>query len=534
MKKNNLNRVILLIKFSIMSILLMISCDKGFVEMNTNPNAFTEPIVTNLFSYAQIRTVGSGTADRNRTNIKHMSGAMQYFSTLTDYWYGEKGVVHEQNGNFFETVYTSHLRELSFVLSETENNPDQVNLNAMAKIWKIFALHRVTDAYGDVPYKDALQGMSGVYKPKYDKQSDIYPWMLADLEAAINQLDGSKSSIGAADVIFGGSIDKWKSFGYSLMLRLGMRLTKVDQSMAETWVKKAIAGGVIDKIDDQALLKHTSTNSNNWNWDAYELKRESLSEGSAGLGLIKMGETFMELLHAHNDPRIPFYATLWEGNINSKQLEVISETTKPELQKGLPHGYLPSTISQAIPTWASSMLTTYSEPNTATMANYSAPTIILSLSEVEFLLAEAVLRGWKAGDAETHYHNGIRANMESSYLYPNFDIEPMYLTDVKIDAYIAAHPLTGTDQEKMQQIHLQTYFAFYMYTDFFEAFSTWRRTGVPALQRINYILNTTDGYPIRRLRYSNQELALNEANVEAAIAAMGGNTLSTRVWWDKE
>jgi hypothetical protein len=521
-------------KISLVSVLLLTSCDKGFEEMNENPNAYTEPALKPLFTNSLIRVVGTGTADRNRTNIKFCSGAMQYFSTLTNYWYGEKGMVHAQSGNFFETIYTSHLRELVVVINATEGKPELINQNSMAKIWRIYALHRATDAYGDVPYKEASIGNSGIYKPKYDKQSDIYPWMLQDLESAINSLDPSLVSFGSADVIFGGNVNKWKAFGYSLMLRLGMRLTKVDPALAQTWVQKAIIGGVFQSVDAQALLKHTKDNSNTWNWDARELKRESLPESNKGLGLVKMGKTFMDLLQSNNDPRIPFYCTLWEGNIDSKQLQVIATTTRPEVQKGLPHGYDPGTIGQAIPNWTSSMLTSYSEPNTATVANYAAPTIILGYSEVEFLLAEAALRGWTTDNPATHYHKGIRANMETSLLYPNSTVEPMSITPAEIADYLALHPLSGNFDDKMKQIHTQSYLAFYMYTDFFEAWANWRRTGIPDLAPINYSLNTTGGLPIRRLMYSTEELSLNTANVEAAIAEQGPNTYTTRVWWDKE
>lgn len=518
----------------LMAAVLLISCDKGFKEMNVNPNAYTEPALGPLFTTSLIRTVGTGTPDRNRTNMKYLSGAMQYHATLQNFWYGEKGIVNVQTGNFFETVYTDHLRQLAVVISKTEGDPELVNQNAIANIWRVYALHRVTDAYGDVPYKEAVKGTEGIYKPKYDKQSDIYPWMLQDLETAIGQLDASKGSFGGADVVYKGNIQKWKTFAYSLMLRLGMRLTKVDPALSKEWVQKAIAGGVMKSNADIAKLDHTPTAGNTWNWDAEELKRESLPEGNQGLGLVKMGKTFIDLLQEYKDPRLPFYATLWQGNINSMQAQVITETTKPELQKGLPNGYDAGTIKNVIPGWDNSMLTSYSEPNTATIANYSSPSIILSYSEVEFLLAEAALRGWGPGTAEEHYKNAIRANMESSTLFPNSNLAPMEITESEISDYLAANPLAGSDAQKMRQIYTQFYLAHYMYLDFFEAWSTWRRTGVPDLAPIHYSLNTTGGLPIRRLMYSYDEKALNTANVEAAIADQGPDTYTTRVWWDKE
>lgn len=212
---------------------------------------------------------------------------------------------------------------------------------------------------------------------------------------------------------------------------------------------------------------------------------------------------------------------------------MITETTKPELQKGLLHGHDQSTIAQAVPGWSSALLTSYSEPNTTTVANFAAPSQILTHSEVEFLLAEAALRGWGPGTPEEHYHKGIRANMESAALYPNANVGHIAITQNEISAYLAAHNLTGSQQEMMKDIHTQFYLAHYMYLDFFEAWSNWRRTGIPTLVNIKYSLNTTGGIPIRRLMYSFEERALNPDNLAAAIANQGADTYITRVWWDK-
>ncbi len=519
----------------VLAALFMVACDSGFEELNTDPNAYTEPDIESLFTTSIIRTVGTGTEDRNRTNMKYLSGAMQYHATLQTFWYGEKGIVNQQTGNFFETAYTDHMRELSVILNQTKEDVELVNQHSIATIWKVYTLHRVTDAYGDVPYTEAVSGsIDLVFKPKYDKQSDIYPLMLQELEAAINSFDVSKGSLGGADVVYGGNIQSWETFGYSLMLRLAMRLTKVDAALAKQWVQKAVAGGVMQSNDDIAKLEHSPTSGNTWNWDARELKRESLPESNQGLGLVKMGNTFVSLLKENNDPRIPFYMTLWEGNINSLQNQLISKTTEPTSQKGLPSGYDTGTISDVIPDWNNSMLVEYSEPNTATIANYSSPSIIMSYSEVEFLLAEAAIRGWTNGDAEVHYHNGIIANMESSQLFPSSNLAGIAITNSEIRDYLDNHPLSGSVEEMMESIHTQFYLAHYMYLDFFEAWSNWRRTGVPEMAHITYPLNTTGGEPIRRLIYSYEEKALNTENVEAAISAQGPDTYLTRVWWDKE
>lgn len=512
------------------ALLALTSCDKGFVDMNRNPNAYTEPVIDNLFTTSLIRTAGAGTNDRNRTNIKYFAGTMQYMASLGTNWSGDKNLENGQFGDFWQTAYNVHLKELQQVIASSEGNPELINKFAIANIWRIYILHRVTDLYGDIPYTDAGQGfLNGIYKPKYEKQSDIYPKMLRGLEAAIGQLDASKPAYASADVVYGGNITKWKTFAYSLMLRLGMRLSNVDAVKSEEWVKKAIAGGVMKSNADIAKLNHVAGNGNTQNWDAFELKRESLPESNAGKGPVKLAKTLIDLLQSYNDPRLPFYATLWEGNILSKQAEKLPVTTNPALQKGLPNGYDATSIKEVIPNWSNNMLVDFSEPNTGTIANLNAPTVFQSYAEVEFLLAEAALRGWGPGTAEEHYQAAVTASMQSTTLFPG---NVKIASDVVAD-YLSRHPLTGDFEQKMEKIHTQYYLAHFMWYDNFEAFSNWRRTGYPKLMPTNYPGNFTGGKHLIRLRYPTHESSLNKENYEAAVASQGPDLYTTPVWWDK-
>lgn len=521
------------VALSIMAMVLS-SCDKGFEELNRNPNVYTTPVIGNLFTTSLIRTAGVGTADRNRTNIKYFGGTMQYMAALGTNWSGDKNFENGQFGDYFETAYNIHLKELQQVIALTESDPAMVNMNAIANIWRVVILHRVTDLYGDVPYTEADKGfLTGEFKPKYDKQSDIYPMMLAALETSINRLDASKPSYGVSDVIFQGSIPKWKTFGYSMMLRLGMRLTNVDAAKSQEWVKKAIAGGVMKSNADMAKLNHVVGNTNTENRDAAELKRESFPESNAGKGPVKLGKTLIDLLQAYNDPRLPFYATLWEGNILSIQAAKLPTTTAPALQKGLPNGYDVTTIKTVIPGFDNSQLVNYSEPNTGTIASLSAPTVIQSYAEVEFLLAEASLRGWGTGTAADHYNAAITASMNSVSIFPS-NVFAYTITPAQISNYLAAHPLNGVGMAaQMEQIHTQFYLAHFMWYDFIEAFSNFRRTGYPNLIPPNYPGNFTGGKHLLRLRYPISETTLNKANYEAAVASQGPDLYTTPVWWDK-
>src|SRR5690606_15063049 len=277
-------------------------------------------------------------------------------------------------------------------------------------------------------------------------------------------------SFGNADFLYGGDVTKWKRFAYSLMLRLGMRLTKVDPAMAETWVKKAIAGGVMQSNDDVARLEHTAASSTNWNVNTQYLQQKFIPLSAKGRTSVKINKTFVDHLVETEDPRLPFYATLWQGNADISQLPAYSAS---ERQRGLPGGQDNSSIRTIIPAWTDEMLSEFSEWNIHKVGHLDAPTIFQHYAEVEFLLAEAALRGWEtAGTPQEHYEKGVRASIELQTIYPNaIALEEATAAAV---AYLANNPYTGGSfEQQMEQIHTQFWVAQFMCSNV-EAYSNWR------------------------------------------------------------
>ncbi len=518
--------------FGIPVMLLLTSCDKGFEEMNKNPNSFSDPVISNLFSTVIVRHTQNNGQILD-AECKQAGCWVQYFASLTTVeWYGDKYLWRAgYYDRFFQNAYRTELKELMQVLDATKDDPAMINYYSIARIFRVEILHRVTDLYGDVPYSEAGLGyLEGIYKPKYDKQADIYADMLKELDESAAALDASKASYGAADFLYNGNVAQWKRYAYSLMLRLGMRLTKVDINAAETWVKKAIAGGVMQSNDDIAKLVHTSASSTNWNTISQVLQGgEGVPISAKGKGIMKLNQTIIDYLKNTNDPRLPFFATLWQGNADISQLPTYSAK---DLQKGLPGGNDQVTIKNVIPNWTSDMLAEFSEPNLNTVANLSTPTIFQSYAEVEYLLAEAALRGWTADDPKTHYENGVRAAIGMQSIYPNG--VSAATAAAQADAYLSENPYTGgTFDQQMEQIHTQFWVSMFT-AENMEEYANWRRTGYPRLTPYNYPANETGGVIPRRSRYPTIETSLNTDNYNAAVQQQGPDLFTTRMWWDKE
>jgi hypothetical protein len=526
--KHSINKIISNTKVYVIAacLLLTAACDKKFEEMNRDPNAYNEPVVPNIFSYSLVNIAGVGD-DRDWGNGSYASGFMQYFASLDTHLDGEK-YLYDQGYNdvFFEAGYHSHLKEIQQIIALIKDDAEQVNTYAMARIMRVYAFQRITDLYGDIPYFEAEKGFNeGVLRPKYDRQADIYADMLKELDESAQLLDPAKSNIGAADLIYAGDINKWKRFAYSLMLRVAMRITDADAGMAETYVKKAIAGGVMQSNDDIALLKHTSGTGLNWNWDAWYQNNEELPPALQGHGSSKLCATFIDFLKSNNDPRLPFFATLWEGNVDPSKLAANSDPAK---QKGLPPGYDFTSIKTLIPDWTDDKYLEYSEINLNTIANLTAPSIYQSYAEVELLLAEAAIRGWDQGSAADHYNKAVTASMQMTTLFPG----GFSISSSDISQYLADHPFGGSEAQQMEQIGNQ-YWVAHFFVDNIEAYSNWRRTGYPTLTPVNYPGNQTGGVIPRRLLYPQSERVHNTENYNAAVAAQGSDNYLTPVWWDK-
>lgn len=94
---------------------------------------------------------------------------------------------------------------------------------------KAYNFGMITDLWGDAPFSESLQGESGNLKPLYDSQKDIYLGILDYLETANTLLSKEQSEYDeinpTQDLIYAGSVAKWRKFANSLALRYYMRIS---------------------------------------------------------------------------------------------------------------------------------------------------------------------------------------------------------------------------------------------------------------------------------------------------------------------
>ena len=505
----------------ILAVTGMPSCTKNFNTININPDASSAVIPQYVFTKAEYD--GAGNAQNGiygGSGMNFLMGTMQYTTSYNDVLgFGSKYNANQVTQTYaaFAAAYPDEINELGIVIKAVKNNPSQVNLLAAARIWRVYCFSRLTDLYGDIPYFHAGQGYdSSIYKPTYDPQAAIYADMLSELDGAAKSFDAAKGTYGAADLIYNGNVAQWQKFAYSLMLRLGMRMTKVDIAAAQTWVTKAIAGGVITADADIAKMSYLGSGQViNQNPQAYDMWnadyhfQDGVSNPEGG----KYQQSWIDSLKAHNDPRLPVISVVF---ING------SPDTTASKQVGMPATF----VNAKPPNFGS-----YSEPNARTLLQFGSPKLLFTAAESYFLLTEAALRGWYTGDAaDVLYASGIRAAMRQwSIIAGNAGT----IATPQVDAYVTANALNMSATLDQQMAQLYTQFWFSIFPNATEAFASYRRTGYPALVPNNYAGNATGGKIFRRMLYPAAEQNLNAAAYAAAVAQQGANDLMTHIWWDK-
>lgn len=372
----------------------------------------------------------------------------------------------------------SDLQEAKNIVTEEEvsafEQPIKDNKLAIIELMEAYTWHVIVDTYGDVPYTEALQGSDNLL-PAYDDDADIYMDLFSRIDAALSKIS-SNDSFGDSDLIYGGDMESWKKFGNSLKLRMAVRIADYDATSASTYASAAIASGVFESGADNATFPFEGGDPNaNPIWSALV---------NSGRNDIVVANTFVDVISPLNDPRAA---------------EFMDDNLDPYV--GGPYG-------------ANNPYANYTHVG-AKFHEATLEGVIISYEEVEFLQAEAIARGLTSGDAETHYNNGVTASIE--YWTGSSDAATDYLAQATV-AYDASN--------WKQSIGEQKWIA--LYGKGFEGWSSWRLLDYPAM-------NTADesGLPVpRRYLYGNDEPDINGVNYEAASAAMGGDALDSRVFWD--
>lgn len=481
--------------WALLTIVFAAACTEDFEEINTNRNSptTTQP---NLILPGVQRDIMNSLVDETwsigNTVIQHT--AKNQFVNEDRYLWGERNTI-------WNAVY-DNMRDVNniLLLAEEDNLPNYKGVALILKSW-LFSL--VTDAYGDVPYSEALSGKEGVFFPKYDTQESIYAGILSDLEEANQLLNGAFNISG--DLIYDGNVENWRKLANSLRIRYLMRISGRRDVSAElsTIVNNPDQYPIFTSNDDHAVYTYLAESPDQFPLFTYRIG--SFNE-------FRASKTLTDRLKATNDPRLFIF-------VRPTPATEATPSTADDQYVGIPNGMadVEALTYNGGPEFQSRIGPLYFEQANTPLGLQVAKGVIMTYAELQFLLAEAAQKSLIGGDAETYYMNGINASFDFYGITPDAG----YFTQPDV-AY------TGTQDDLLEKIGTQKWIS--LFFQGMEAWFEWRRTGYPVLAPA--VDNQNNNIIPVRFIYPIIEQSLNSDNRAEAVSRQGEDDLNSRVWWD--
>lgn len=503
-------------------ILLTFSCEDHLTELNINPNGTTPDDVNPAFLMTYVQT------EMAKEYLKLNYGESGYFGPLMQQVqldsHSKKYNDYQWSDQSWSELYAM-LRNNETAYQRAEENEDTFIMGVSLTL-KSYIYGLITDLWGDAPYSSALQGDLGgddnMYPP-YDDQESIYRGIIEDLQTASGLFETATPRIDKEDVFYQGDVEKWQKLSNSLLLRYYMRISSKLPELAQTGVEDIVASGIYFKDEnDDATMDFLGTKEE----DSWPGNLEYDRTSGTNYRRVKMSSVFVDTLESYGDPRLEIWASKVEIPISfdetmSSNPDTIIDGVRYIHEHTIPEGTLVDTSSHYVgippsignePSWYNLNPTPGQEvfnPHVSYLhERYQKPSgdllkvRLISAAEVDFILAEAALKGWNVNDdAETWYNKGVRASLEA------WELGGFY------DQYIAG-PRVAFDGT-LEQVITQKWIA--SWTSPVEAWMDYRRTGYPALQAGPEA--ERNRLPVRFV-YSSEELNLNSKNIQKALDAL--------------
>ena len=555
------------------------ACSDSYMEGLNEDDTKTITIDPNAqLTTCLLQTYGDfGMMDTYRSYI---TGFTQHFAggwNVSNYG-GSVHAFDDQTRLIWDQYYSIAIKNLRDAIAHSADRP---NLNAVLRIHRVYLMSVLTDTYGDVPCLSINTSLEeGTSTPKYDSQKDIYDFFFTELKDCVNQLGTGNDNVTGDVTNYSGDIDKWKKYANSLRLRFAMRISDVDptKAQAEFEAVSADAANYITSADDDAFIKYTNSPFTLYDGARdYDFRVNALGEilyGQDPTSPTFVCSTLFEYLKDNNDPRLYSICRHYnnvkrseikpdkEGNVDltDEVLAYLKKKGQDEAPCKPGAAWWNNWINgpdnlEDVPTLAK-LVKMYPEVGyeknnfparmmrpalSIDFCQPDRPGILMTSAEVDFLLAEAITKGWNAtGTADDHFKAGIKAAMQ--LLNKHYLTDEAIMQQADIDAYVtsimATSPL-ATPASAREAINLQAWILHMMNPA--EGWANLRRADYPVLADRTKLDKFTSDFtydddnlttPVR-LCYPILEKKYNGENYKEALSRMGGkDDWHHRMWWD--
>ncbi|MDR2969217.1 MAG: SusD/RagB family nutrient-binding outer membrane lipoprotein [Tannerellaceae bacterium] len=518
------------------------SCTTDFDTLNQDPKNPTETTMPMLFNgilsslplaYNEMSAIHNGRYYYQSQQLANAIPNYPITSGASDIW-----------ASYYFML--KNVRLLYTMIDEASATIGTEHAKAYVDIMLAYRTLRMVDYVGDMPFFDAGKGGDGpeYFVVKYDKQQDIYKHcidLLINGGLALNAGAANQYSFGSGDTFLKDNPTMWKKFANSLALRYAMQLADAD---AATYAP--IVGRILNEPGTYPVIGATETiglwpnlpmDSHPWSY------RENNNSC--------MGTTMWRMMSDNDntdgsgifDPRCYVF---FEPNLNGewKAYPQNPDENTPVQDRG-PY------LTSAYPTGRNKGATEQEWNNKGEGCRFSPvnfylatnddfiPEVIISVAEVQLLMAEAYNRGIGVGKdatkARAAYETGIRASM--SFWYDQvvtpcamWIINKPVLTQEQVGRYLEKMAYSADEATALKQIYAQ------IWVDSFRqpwvAFNLYRRTlATPRDESGTYNAATYNFY---KVPYDQSEWLYNNANYIAGTGdSNNANPMDKKLFWHK-
>lgn len=363
--------------------LVATSCD-SYLDINTDPN---QPSADQVTSSMIMPAVEMNLASSYGNFMRIVGGyhAQQYaqeFGTSNYVDYSAFYMSATRSSSNYTQMMQRVLSNAQTIIEKAQATGDW-GTNLAATTLRAFSFAALVDCYGEIPYSEAFDLSNA--SPKYDDGKDIYAGIIAELDEALAQ--AGPGDIVCTNFLYPGkTADVWIKFANSLKLRL---LTRGGTALGmQSALDALVAEGNFITSDVQWA---GCWNTESGGMSPFYAEEFATNWGSTQINVIPNVALLGTMMQDdYTDPRVgAFFTKGSNGGYNG----YISSNTQ----------ILQGTVDANGATCDASY---FSRP----VASYDMPVVILSVSDVEFYLAEYYARKSDAANAAAHYEAAVAAN----------------------------------------------------------------------------------------------------------------------------
>ena len=443
-----------ILKFNILVIaaiaLIFSGCDWIDTDLNVDPDSPADVPMELLLPSIQ---ASSGYVIGGNTAVRTTNMWMQYFDgvdrqSLTEARYQLNSA---DVNDLWENSYSQAMMDCKMLIekADLQSSPHYAGI---AKVMLALNMGSLTNLFGDMPYTEAFDGANAVLQPAFDSQQAIYATIDAILAEAISDLGQAENAVDVeSDLIYNGNTAMWIKAANALRARYSF----YNGGNVTAYIADAFA-----KDENFSIGFETGANEN----PIFQFMDDRTD--------IRMASTFVNMLIADSDPRLPLYVAL-DGD---------------DLYTGSDPG-----SENASASWPG----TYN-------ASEDSPVLFSSFAEMKFIEAEVLLSSDPAGSVAA-WKAGVVSSVETV-------VQDTSITNSWLETNI--NNVASVD---LEMIIIEKYKAMYSTLVSYDDF---RRTGFPVLQAVAGAI-----YPATPVRYPYPQSELTY-NPNCPV----GVTTATSLW----